>query len=75
MGCVIFESHVATNQGRWDVGKNILILTHVQYNGRRSTEEFQQLDIMEELVEVVGHNEYHSLLPISNVDSLNHVAK
>ena len=69
-----FESHVATDQGRWDAWKNIIILTHAQYNGRWSTEEFQQLDVTLELVEVICH-EYHSVLPISHVDSLNHVTK
>ena len=40
---------------RWGAGQNILILTHVQYNGRWSIEEFQQLVITEDLVEVIGH--------------------
>ena len=60
--------------GRWDAGQNILILTHVQYNGRWSIEDFQQLGITGELVEVIGYK-YHFVLPISHVDSLNHVTK
>ena len=75
MGCVRFKSRVATNQGRWDAGQNIFILTHAQYNGGWYRDEFQQLDVTRELVEVIGHNKYHFVLPISYVHSLNHVTK